>query len=66
MSIFSRWKYLGYKINKHGLSTNEIKIKAIVETSILTYITQIKYFSEMVNSYIKFIKNSTQVLFPLC
>lgn len=32
-------QYLGYKINKHGLSTSETKIKAIVEALIPTNIT---------------------------
>lgn len=43
-------QYLGYEINKHGLScTSKTKIKAIVKVPIPTYITQVKSFLGMVN-----------------
>ncbi|CAI6354211.1 unnamed protein product [Macrosiphum euphorbiae] len=58
-------QYLGYKINKHGLNTSETKIKAIVDAPIPTNITQVKSFLGMVNYYFKFIKNSTEILYPL-
>lgn len=57
--------YLGYRIDKHGLHTDEKKIKAIVAAPAPNNITQLRSFLGLVNFYSKFCKNMGDVLKPL-
>lgn len=57
--------YLGYRIDKEGLHTDEKKVEAIVTAPIPTDVTQLKSFLGLVNFYAKFIKNASEILKPL-
>lgn len=57
--------YLGYRIDKNGLHTDEKKIKAIVAAPAPTNVTQLRSFLGLVNFYSKFCVNMSDVLKPL-
>lgn len=57
--------YLGYRIDKHGLHTDNKKVEAIVTAPIPENVTQLKSFLGLVNFYAKFCKNMSDVLRPL-
>lgn len=57
--------YLGYKIDKQGLHTDDKKIKAIVAAPSPCNITQLRSFLGLVNFYSKFCINMSDVLKPL-
>ncbi|XP_048480662.1 uncharacterized protein K02A2.6-like [Plutella xylostella] len=57
--------YLGYRIDKDGLHTDERKIKAIVAAPTPENVTQLKGFLGLVNFYSKFFSNLSSILKPL-
>lgn len=57
--------YLGYRIDKKGLHTDDKKIKAIVAAPSPCNITQLRSFLGLVNFYSKFCVNMSDVLKPL-
>lgn len=57
--------FLGYTINKFGLTTSSDKVEAILKAPIPTDITTLKSFLGLVNFYGKFISNLSTKLHPL-
>lgn len=57
--------YLGYKIDKHGLHTDDKKIEAIVAAPPPTNVTQLRSFMGLVNFYSKFCINMSDILKPM-
>lgn len=57
--------YLGYKIDKNGLHTDDKKIDAIVAAPSPTNVTQLRSFMGLVNFYSKFCQNMSDILKPL-
>lgn len=57
--------YLGYRIDKQGLHTDETKIAAIKSAPAPRDVTQLKAFMGLVNFYSKFCKNISDILKPL-
>ncbi|XP_039757341.1 uncharacterized protein K02A2.6-like [Pararge aegeria] len=57
--------YLGYKIDKFGLHTDDKKIEAIVAAPPPTNVSQLKSFMGLVNFYAKFCKNMSDILNPM-
>lgn len=57
--------YLGYRIDKNGLHTDERKIEAIVAAPSPRDVTELKSFLGLVNFYAKFCPNISEILKPL-
>ncbi|XP_061716630.1 uncharacterized protein K02A2.6-like [Cydia pomonella] len=57
--------YLGYRIDKYGLHTDERKIAAIVNAPAPSNLTQLKSFMGLVNFYAKFCANMSDILKPM-
>ncbi|XP_045778211.1 uncharacterized protein K02A2.6-like [Maniola jurtina] len=57
--------YLGYKIDKFGLHTDDKKIEAIVAAPPPTNVTQLRSFMGLVNFYSKFCSNMSDILKPM-
>lgn len=58
-------EYLGFVIDKHGLSTASGKVQAVIDAPVPTNVTQLKAFLGLVNYYGKFISNLSTILSPL-
>lgn len=57
--------YLGYIINKKGITKSPEKVKAIVDAPLPENVTQLKSFLGLINYYHKFIPSLPNVLYPL-
>ncbi|XP_048007003.1 uncharacterized protein K02A2.6-like isoform X1 [Leguminivora glycinivorella] len=58
-------RYLGYVIDKSGLSVDKSKIKPILEMPYPSNVSQLRSFLGMVNFYAKFVKDLSNYLAPL-
>ncbi|XP_054259311.1 uncharacterized protein K02A2.6-like [Macrosteles quadrilineatus] len=58
----SKFEFLGFTIDKHGLHTSQAKIKAIVDAPVPRNVTEVKSFVGLVNYYSKFVPNIAGVL----
>lgn len=63
--LAQRVKYLGYVIEEKGISTDNDKIKPILNMSEPQNVSELRSFLGMVNFYGKFIKNLSSVVAPL-
>ncbi|CAC5392118.1 unnamed protein product [Mytilus coruscus] len=57
--------YLGFKINKHGISSVESKVEAIDKAPSPTNVTELKAYLGMLNYYNRFLPNLSHLLKPL-
>lgn len=57
--------YLGYTIDKNGLRTSPVKIKAILDAPCPTNVTELKRFLGVVNYYRGFIPSASSIMSPL-
>lgn len=57
--------YLGFNIDKSGLSKNNDRISSVLSAPIPQNISELRAFIGMVNYYSKFIKNFADKMFPL-
>ena len=58
-------KYLGYRIDAHGLHATEGKLQAILQAPTPRNLQELRSFLGLVNYYGKFIPNLSTVLHPL-
>ena len=58
-------EYLGYKINKHGVSPIPDRVSAVVNAPNPICCEQLKTFLGMISYYAKFIPNRSHILAPL-
>ena len=58
-------EYLGYTIDKNGLSKSKQKVQAIVEAPTPTNINKLQSFLGLVNYYRNFVPNASSILSPL-
>ncbi|XP_048479394.1 uncharacterized protein K02A2.6-like isoform X1 [Plutella xylostella] len=57
--------YLGFIINKNGVRPDPKKLEAIKEMPTPTNVTEVRAFLGMVNFYAKFVRNISDILYPL-
>jgi hypothetical protein len=57
--------FLGYKIDKDGLSVPETRVKAITAAPIPCNVSQLKAFLGLITYYGKFVKNMSTIANPL-
>lgn len=57
--------YLGFSIDKNGLSKDETRISSVVNSPIPRNVSEVRAFLGMVNYYSKFITNFSQKMLPL-
>lgn len=61
----SELKYLGYIVNKHGLSVDPEKVKSMVEYPRPTTVSSVRRFIGMVSWYRKFVPNFSDIISPI-
>ena len=59
--LLNEVKYLGLKINQHGILQNEDKLKSIDQIKVPENITEVKSYLGMINFYHRFIANAATV-----
>lgn len=66
MCIFPRKiSYLGFTIDKHGLSKNDDRITIVIRAPVPNNVSELGAFIGMANHYSKIIENFAQTLIPL-
>ena len=58
-------KYLGHRVDKHGLHTVPEKVRAIVEAPHPKTVQELTSFLSLLNYYSKFIPNLASLIHPL-
>ncbi|XP_049876804.1 uncharacterized protein K02A2.6-like isoform X1 [Pectinophora gossypiella] len=58
-------RYLGYIISKEGIKVDSSKIEAIIDIPRPQSVTELRSFLGLVNFYAKFVRNLSNILYPL-